>query len=285
MISPDDGEEELRRKDDEAYSTWLRAAANEIAATFKQLNPHQINQIIKWYDQYLDHPAFLHVPLAAEEEETIKRLIGSDRLLNIVLLKTKALIFTPPLLAPQAGSLDYGTAMYRRYPLQGRWYSIIAVNEAYFKAATKSMLHYVLEHELAQGEIYTDLTLQNVKHLNSEMKSVVHEEARMKAIQWSGISSEEVEQERQLIIDMSAHHPLVPVHFASASLFKYLEENWATIEQFGMGSQNEAEKEMEIPLEELAAWADSAIEFFKLFLKELKKEITMTGAEYGIAMV
>ena len=285
MISPEGAEEELRKKDDEAYTTWLRAAAGEIAATLKQLTPHHINLIIKWYDQYLDHPASLHVPLTIEEEETIKRLIGSDRLRNILLLKTKALIFTPALSAPHAGSLDYGTAMYRRYSLHGRWYSIIAVNEAYFTAATTAMLHYVLEHELAQGEIYTDLTSQNVKHLNAEMKSVVHEEARMKAIQWSGISSEDVERERQLIIDMSTHHPLVPVHFASASLFKYLEENWATVEQLGMGSRNDAERELEIPLEELAAWADSAINFFKLFLKELKKEITMTGTEYGIAIV
>jgi hypothetical protein len=285
MISSEAGEEELRRKDDEAYSTWLRAAAKEIAATLKELDPHRINQIIKWYDQYLDRPASLHVPLEAEEEETIKRLIGSDRLQNIPLLKTKALIFTPSILAPHAGLLDYGTAMYRRYSLHGLWFSVIAMNEEYLKAATRSMLHYMLEHQLAQGEIYAELAVHNVKDISTEMKGTVHEEARMKAIQWSCISSEEVERERQLIIELSTHHPLVPVHFASASLFKYLEENWDTVKQFGQASRNEVEKELEFPIEQLAAWADSAINFFKFFLKELKKEITMTGAEYGLAIV
>jgi len=107
----------------------------------------------------------------------------------------------------------------------------------------------------------------------------------MKAIQWSCISSEEVEQERQLIIGLSALHPLVPVHFASASLFKYLEENLEQVTQFGQASQNETEKELEIPIEQLAEWADSAINSFKIFLKDLKRELTMTGAEYGIEIV
>lgn len=147
------------------------------------------------------------------------------------------------------------------------------------------MLHYMFEHQLTQGEIYADLAVHDVKGLSREMKGAVHEEARMKAIQWSGISSEEVERERQLIVELSTQHPLVPVHFASASLFKYIEENWATMEQYGMASRNESEQALEISLEELAAWADSAINFFTLFLMELKREITMTGAEYGVEIV
>ena len=278
-------EEELRRHNDEAYSAWLRAAVEKIAATFKELDPHRITQIINWCDQYRERPVSLHVPLDADEEETIKRLIGSDRLRNITLLKTKALIFTPSVLAPQAGSLDFGTAMYRRYSLHGLWISVIAVNAAYLTAATESMLHYLLEHQLAQGEIYADLALHDVKELSTEMKSAVHEEALMKAIQWSDISPEEVERERQLIIALSTQHPLVPVHFASASLFKYIKENWATLEPYGVGSRNESEQALEIPLEDLAAWADSAIKFFTLFLTELKKELTMTGAEYGVEIV
>jgi hypothetical protein len=103
--------------------------------------------------------------------------------------------------------------------------------------------------------------------------------------QWSYISTEEVEQEMQLIIGLSALHPLVPVHFASASLFKYLQENWEEVKQFGVASQNETEKELESSMEKLAEWADSAINSFKIFLKGLKREITMTGAEYGVAIL
>jgi hypothetical protein len=285
MISAEEGEEELRRIDDEAYIKWLQVKAEEIAATLKKLDPHRINQIIKSYEQYLEYPASMHVPLEEEEEETIKQLVGSDRLKNIILLKTKVFIFAPSILAPSKSSLDFGTAMYRRFSLHGFWFSIIALNEAYLKSATQPMLRYMLEHELAQGEIYAELAVHNIKNLGLDMKGVIHEDARIKAIQRSGISDVEVEQEKQLIIDLSTHHPLVPVHFASASLFKYLEENWENVKQFGLASQNEAEKELERSTEKLAEWADFAINSFTIFLKELKREITMTGAEYGVEIV
>lgn len=285
MIPTDGGDEELRRRDDEAYIKWLQTKAEEISATLKKLDPYRINQIIKSYEKYLRHPASMHVPLEDDEEERIKQLVGSDRLENIILLKTKAFIFAPSILAPSEDCLDYGAAMYRRFSLHGLWFSVIAMNEAYLKSATKNMLRYMLEHELAQGEIYAELAGRNVKSLSSEMKGVIHEDARMKAIQRSDISDREVEQESQLIIDLSAHHPLVPVHFASASLFKYLTENWEQVKQFGLASQNETEEELEMSTEKLAEWAGSAIKSFKIFFKVLKREITMTGAEYGVVIV
>lgn len=285
MISTDGGEEELRRRDDAEYIKWLQVKAEEISATLKKLDPHRINQIIKSYEQYLDHPASLHVPLEDDKKETIKQLVGNDRLKNIILLKTKAFIFAPSILTPYKSSLDFGTAMYRRFSLHGLWFSIIAMNEEYLKSATKPMLRYMLEHELAQGEIYAELAVHNIKNIGLDMKGVIHEDARIKAIQRSGISDSEVEQEKQLIIDLSAHHPLVPVHFASASLFKYLVENWEQLKQFGLASQNETEKELEISMEKLAEWAEFAVNSFTIFLKELKREITMTGAEYGVEIV
>ena len=286
MISTDGGDDKLRRRDDDAeYIKWLQTKAEEIAETLKKLEPHRINQIIKSYGQYLRHPASLHVPLEDDEEERIKQLVGNDRLENIILLKTKAFIFAPSILAPTEDCLDYGAAMYRRFSLHGLWFSVIAMNEEYLKSATKNMLRYMLEHELAQGEIYAELAGQDIKNISLDMKGVIHEDARRKAIQQSGISDREVEQESQLIIDLSAHHPLVPVHFASASLFKYLTENWEQVKQFGCVSQNETEKELEMSTEKLAEWADSAIKSFKIFFKALKREITMTGAEYGVEIV
>lgn len=284
MISPEE-EEELQRKYDAEYTAWLQIVAKEIAAMLKQLEPDRINKIIKFYEEYINNPASMHVPLERDEEETIEQLIGKERLKNIILLKTRALIFTPSIFTPYTSSLDYGVAMYRRFSLHGLWVSVIAVNEAYLKSATKPMLRYMLEHELAQGEIYRDFALQNIKTLSSEMKAVVHEEARMKAIQWSGISTEEVEHERHLILELSAQYPLVPVHLASASLFRYLEENREVVKRFGVASQTETEKELEIPTEKLAEWAEFGINAFKGFLKELKREVTMTGAEYGVEIV
>ena len=119
------------------------------------------------------------------------------------------------------------------------------------------------------------------------MKGVVHEEARVKAIQRSAISAQELERERQLILDLSAHAPLVPTHFASASLFKYLEKNWEEVRRFGLPSQHEKEKELELlfSAEKFADWVDFSCSSFKIFLNVLKQEITMTGAEYGTEIV
>jgi hypothetical protein len=278
-------EEEIQRGYHAEYIAWLIIEAKEIAATLKKLDPNRITEIIRFYENYSEHPASMHLPLEGGEEETIEELVGKDRLKKIILLKTKAFIFAPSILAPYEGSLDFGTAMYRRYPLHGLWFSVIALNEAYLKSASKSMLRYMLEHELAQSEIYAELARQHIKNLSLEMKGTIHEEARMQAIQWSCISGEEVEEERHLILELSAHNPVVPVHLASASLFRYLDENWEQVKQFGVASQNESEKEAEIPLEKLVGWSDFSISAFKIFLKELKRELTTTGAEYGIEIV
>lgn len=278
-------EEEIGEKYEAEYVAWVQAAAKEIAATLKRLTPYKINEIVAFYEKSLKHPASMHFPLESEEEETIEELVGNNRLKNTILLKTKALIFAPSILAPSTSSLDYGTAMHRRFFLRGLWFSIIALNEAYIKSATEPMLRYMLEHELAQGDIYKELAALRIKIISSETKGVVHEEARVKAIQRSAISEDELERERQLILDLSAQFPQVPVHFASASLFKYLEDNWEEVKRFGLASKNEREKELELSAEKFADWADSSSDFFKTFLKELRKEITMTGAEYGIEIV
>lgn len=46
MISSEEGEEELRRRDDAEYIAWLQVEAKEIAETLKKLYPGRINQII-----------------------------------------------------------------------------------------------------------------------------------------------------------------------------------------------------------------------------------------------
>ena len=278
-------EETNRKKYEAEYIAWVQAAAKEIAETLKKLNFNKIDQNIEFYEKSLEHPASMHSPLEKSEKEVIENLVGKKRVKNAILVKTKALIFAPTILAPSTFPLDYGTAMHRRFFLHGLWFSVIALNEVYLESATEPMLRYMLEHELAQGEIYKELATQSIKILSSEMKGVVHEEARVKAIQRSAISAQELERERQLILDLSAQSPLVPTHFASTSLFRYLEKNWEEVKRFGLPSQNEKEKELELSAEKFADWADFSCSSFKIFLKVLKQEITMTGAEYGIEIV
>ncbi|MCK4475971.1 MAG: hypothetical protein KAU16_04515 [Methanophagales archaeon] len=280
-----ESEEENRKKYEAEYIAWVQVAAKEIAETLKKLNFDKIDKNIEFYERSLEHPASMHSLLEKSEKEVIEKLVGKKRVKNTILTKTKALIFAPSILVPSTSSLDYGIAMHRRFFIRGLWFSIIALNEDYLESATESMLRYMLEHELAQGEIYKELAVHQIKILSSEMKGVVHEEARVKAIQRSAISADELKRERQLILDLSAKSPLVPVHFASVSLFRYLEENWEEVKRFGLPSQNEIERELELSAEKFADWADSSCSSFKIFLRELKQEITMTGAEYGIEIV
>ncbi len=80
-------------------------------------------------------------------------------------------------------------------------------------------------------------------------------------------------------------YPVVPVQFASASLFMYLAENWEELKQFGVASQDEKEKELEPEAQKISGWTDFACNLFVLFRNAVKKEMTMTGAEYGAGIV
>jgi hypothetical protein len=286
MTSSEEGEEKRNRKEFEAeYIAWIDNAAKEIAETLKTLDISKMREIIEFYDNIAGLPASMHQPLDSEEKQRVEELIGKDRLKDTIILKNSALIFAPSILVPSASSLDYGTAMHRRFFLRGLWFSIIALNEAYLESATELMLKYIFEHELTQGELYKELTEHQVENIGYEIKGAVHEEARIKAIGQSAISEDEVERERQLILSLATEYPVVPVQFASASLFIYLEENWEELKQFGVTSQNEKEKELEPEAQKIRHWVDFASDLFDLFLTSLKKEMTMTGVEYGAGIV
>ncbi len=267
----------------ELEAEWLERVAIEIADTLKHYKVTEIVKIIAFYEHSLADPASLHVPLDNHESEAIIRLAGEDRIKNTILLKTQALIVTPSILAPESGYLDYGTAMHRRFFINGLWFSFIAINDAYIKSASEPMLRYMLEHELAQGEIYKELAARRIKRLDSEMKRVVHEEAKVKAVRQTVISAEELERERHLIFELASKHPLVPAHFATTSLYKYLEQHFEAVKQFGLASQDEIEEELATA--NFAARAQSSCDRYAAFLKALKKEMTMTGAEYGTEIV
>ncbi|HDS46369.1 MAG TPA: hypothetical protein ENN68_09910 [Methanomicrobia archaeon] len=285
MTAAEKQTDEQRSTGDARYVAWLRANAKNLAEIFKRLDSYRIQYLIHRYETYRERPVSLYKSLSEEEERAIEKLAGTERLTKIIIVKLGAFIFAPSLITPAEASLDLGTAMFRRFFIHGAWVSVIALNETFLTAATEPMLRYVLEHELAQGEIYTEMAEYNLQNLSPDMRGVIHEEARMKAIKRSGISEDEVEQERQLIIELLGQHPVVPVHFASAALVTYLIANWAHMQQFGAASQTEMERELEVPTASLLERVSRGIELYGVFLRALKQELTMTGAEFGVAVV
>jgi len=270
---------EKQQKKQEAE--WIVRTAREIADTLKALKVNEINEILDYYEKCSADPASMHTPLDKAEEEVIVNLVNKNQIKNTILLKTRVVIFSPSILAPSSGSFDYGTAMHRRFFLHGLWFSVISLNGTYIKSATEPMLRYMLEHELAQGTIYKGLAAKRIKRLDSKMKRIVHEEASVTAMRESNISKDELERERQLILNLASNHPLVPSHFVSTSLYDYLEHNWADMKQFGLASQDEIEEEQA----SANFAARTSRERFTAFIKALKREMTMTGAEYGIEIV
>jgi len=55
------------------------------------------------------------------------------------------------------------------------------------------------------------------------------------------------------------------------------------VKQFGVPSKDDVEEEL--AKTNFSDWADSSLELFRLFLKELRKALAMTGVEYGVAIV
>ncbi len=258
---------------------WLTHAAREVAGILKNRDVSQITTTLAFYERCLNEPVSLHVPLSEEEEELIKRLAGEERIKNTILLKTEAIIFAPS----PSGSFDYGTAIHRRFFVRDAWFSIIALNEAFLASASEIMLRYVLEHELIQGDLYKELAKRGLKSINTDIKGLIDEETRQEAIQHTGITEEELEAEWKLILELVNKCPLVPTHFASAALFTYIDRNRERLKEYGLPSSDDIDEELSKA--DFKAWSLDSFKLFGLFLKELKKELTMTGAEYGAGIL
>lgn len=259
----------------EDYTLWIRSAAKDIAFALNQLKPEEIRNIITLGEQYLKEPESMY---GRDGLENARKLAPE----NILLLSTDAVVFSQSIFLRMPSVFDYAVAMNRRYYL-GSWYSIITLNRSYVKEASEKMLKYTLEHELLQKGIYEEALLKTEPgKFTPEEKRKISDETLKKAIEKTGIASEELARENQLMLKISYTSPLVPKPFAESALYWFMEKNLEEFGNYGEVSRTEKEDALGKKLNsDFKEWLDFSVDIYKIFLSDIKKELNYM--DYGYA--
>ena len=269
-IPMEDSEEEFRTE----YTRWIKAAARDISFTMNQLPPDKLKDIISKNEQYLKEPESVY---NTDGLEKVKKLVPD----NILILSTDAIVFSKSIFSQIPEDFDFAVALNRRYYL-GSWFSILTFNRAYVEEATDKMLRYTVEHELIQKNIFEENIRSGTRKFPPEEKRKISNDALKKAIEISGITQDELEEENRLMIKTSHLSPPIPKPFAETALYWHLEKNMDEFREFGEKSLTEKEdaigKKLNLDFKE---WIDFSTDTYKLFLLEVKKEIDYM--DYGYA--
>ncbi len=268
-------QKQLSKKEfEEEYTLWIQSAAKDIAFAWGQLKPHELKRIIALSEQYLSEPESVY---GTDGLESVRKMAPE----NIILLSTDAVVFSQSIFVRMASVFDYAVALNRRYYL-GSWYSIITFNRTYLEEASKTMLQFTLEHELLQKEVYEENIRNEARKFTPEEKRKISDDTLNKAIEKSGITREEIEKEKALMLKISKTSPLIPKPFAETALYWYIEKHLDEIRYLGEPSRTEKEEALGKKLNsDFKEWIDFSAEVYKLFVSEVKKELNYT--DYGYA--
>lgn len=264
------------------YRQWIVAVASAIAASIKPLETEQIKEILKRCEEYQSDPTSMYSAVPEKSRKRLDGLVGSKRLDEILLLSTDAVSFSPSIFSQASDALDYTIAMNRRFFFRVAWIPMITINQSYIERATDHELHFLLEHELTQSEMYSE-HVRKYGHtfLKNEEKRAINETALQVAIERSGITEEERDREHELMDEIVASSSLVPKSYAETSLFEYLELNWDDVSHLGVIGKTTSEKEFEAMLSQEYGWIDFSHATYDLYLSGLKRELDTTYTGYG----
>ncbi|HEX7575545.1 MAG TPA: hypothetical protein VF360_04140 [Candidatus Methanoperedens sp.] len=264
-----------KKKFEEEYSQWLSFAAKDIVFSLNRLKSGDLKRIIRRNEQYLEKPESV---FGSSGLDTIKKLSTQ----NILFLSTDAIVFSQSIFAPFPGVFDYAVALNRRYYIEGSWYSIITLNSTYLEEASQTILKYALFHELLQKEIYEENMRNGIRKFSPEEKRKISNETLDKAIESSGITPEELMNEKDLMLNISSNSPLIPKPFAETALYHYVEKSLDELKDYREQSRTEKEETIGKKLNsDFKDWLDFSTETYRKFLKEVKNELNFM--EYGYA--
>jgi len=268
-------QKQLSKKEfEEEYTLWIQSAAKDIAFSLGQLKSHELKSIIARSEKYLSEPESVY---GTEGLESVRKMAPE----NIILLSTDAVVFSQSIFVRMASVFDYAVALNRRYYL-GSWYSIITLNSKYLEEASKTMLHFTLEHELLQKEVYEENIRNEARKFSPEEKRKISDEMLNKAVEKSGITREGMAAEKALMLKISHNSPLIPKPFAETALYWYIEKHLDELKYLGEPSMNEKEDALGKKLNaDFKEWIDFSAGVYKRFLSEVKRELNYT--DYGYA--
>jgi hypothetical protein len=271
-----------REQFEQHYRQWITLVASDIALPMKNAERSVIEAVLNRCEQYRGDPPSMYTAIPGDLRARLERLVGSDRLQGILLLSTDMVAFSPSIFMQRQNILDYAIAMNRRFFFRIYWFPIIVINQAFIEQADERMLHFLLEHELVQNEMYTEhVTAHGCRPLSSDEKRAIDGQALQQAIERSGITQEEHIREHELMQEISMSAPPVPKTFAETSLYEYLDRHWEEIKDLGVKGETESEAEFEAMVAQEHGWIDFSHEIYGLFLTELKRKLDVTYHEYG----
>jgi len=243
----------------------------EIMSRF--LNPGEIKRTLKLLEGWAVNPSSLY--------KRSGRLESLNK--KAILLVMKGVAFSPSIFTSDAEMFDYAVAMVRRYYLEGRWYPLLAVNEAYLDEASPVMVEYTLEHEFYQMELYHQRVAEKgVMRFTREEKREISAVADKKAVEKVGISEDELIREKTIMLRVSHTSPLVPKPFAEACLYRYLQENLDELAEQGVASTTPREEEVGVRMStDFQEWMEAALSVYRLYLDRLKRELEYLDYGYG----
>ncbi|MCE8424819.1 MAG: hypothetical protein J5U17_03450 [Candidatus Methanoperedens sp.] len=263
-----------KKKFKEEYTRWIRSASRDIAFAYDRLKAHDRKNIILQSEAYLKEPESVYGIGCLDEA---KDLVPS----NIILLSTDAVVFSQSIFIPMPGIFDYAVALNRRYYL-GSWYSIITLNRRYLKTSTPAMLRFTLEHEMLQKEVYEENLRNGARKFTPMEKRKISNETLNKAIEKSGITNEELIREKELMLNISSISPLIPKPFAETALYWYMEKNLPEFKGFSEASKTKEEDRIGKKLNaDFKGWIDFSTKIYKIFLTDIKKELSYTDQGYA----
>ena len=121
-----------------------------------------------------------------------------------------------------------------------------------------------------------------IRKFSPEEKRKISNETLDKAIESSGITPEELMNEKDLMLNISSNSPLIPKPFAETALYHYVEKNLDELKDYREQSRTEKEETIGKKLNsDFKDWLDFSTETYRKFLKEVKNELNFM--EYGYA--
>jgi len=264
-----------KKKFEEEYSIWISSAAKDIAFSLNRLKPSDTKKIITRCEEYLEKPESV---FGMSGLDKVKKLAPE----NILFLSTDAIVFSQSIFAPFPGVFDYAVALNRRYYIEGSWYSIITLNTAYIVEANEIILKYAISHELLQKEIYEENMRNGIRKFTPAEKRKISNDTLNKAIESSGITSDGLIAEKELMLKISSNSPLIPKPFAETALYHYVEKNLGDLKNFREKSTTEKEDNIGKKLNaDFKEWLDFSTDTYRKFLRDVKKELNYM--DYGYA--
>ncbi len=271
-----------REQFEQHYRQWIALVASDIALPMGNAERAAIDAVIDRCEQYQNDPPSMYTAVPDDLRALMERLVGCDRLQGILLLSADMVAFAPSMHMQNQNILDYAIAMNRRFFFRVYWFPIIVLNQSFIEQADERMLHFVLEHELIQSEMYTEhVAAHGCRPFSVDEKRAIDGQALYLAVERSGITQDEHIRERELMQEISMSAPPVPKTFAETSLYEYLDRHWEEIKDLGVKGETESEAEFEAMVSQEHGWIDFSHEIYGLFLAKLKEKLDVTYHEYG----